>query len=58
VEQLMADCEYHERLRMEWFLLYELTKNGCIDSFTADHLQELNKLEAKTQQKAGDVNNP
>lgn len=34
-------------LNRDFFLLFELVKNGCIDSFTVEHLNEIQKQSEK-----------
>jgi hypothetical protein len=36
-------------LNRDFFLLFELVKNGCIDSFTVEHLNEIQKQSEKTE---------
>ena len=35
--------ENYKTLHRDFFLLFELVKNGCIDGFTCEHLSLLNK---------------
>lgn len=36
-------------LNRDFFLLFELVKNGCIDSFTVEHLNEIQKQSEKVE---------
>ena len=35
--------ESYKKLHRDFFLLFELVKNGCIDGFTCEHLFQLDK---------------
>lgn len=41
IANLMCNNHYHGKLHAEFFLLFELVKNGCIDGFTVEELFKL-----------------
>lgn len=41
IVNMMCTTGYNGRLHAEFFLLFEIVKNGGADSFTAEHFNEL-----------------
>lgn len=49
-----CQTQNYKKLRRDFFFLFEIVKNGCIDGFTWEHLYKLNQdihsdLEAQTK---------
>jgi hypothetical protein len=49
-------CSEQHILNRDFFLLFELVKNGCIDSFTVEHLNEIQERSKEAEQASAERN--